>query len=164
LLICGATEEEEEEGDLGRKSKRLLLQLNVSQFSGLRPSTTLTADVARVLCNEPEILYYMCKNVFIHTVLLVKSLCLSKYYGMNTYRGVEVYLHVFFTLAPDRGEWSASRPGRFTPGKELPVPISNEARRALQPVWKRLRKTLPRLLLFYLYQNKISKIIMKSSQ
>jgi hypothetical protein len=21
------------------------------------------------------------------------------------------------------GEWSASRPGRFTPGKELPVPI-----------------------------------------
>jgi hypothetical protein len=30
---------------------------------------------------------------------------------MKTYRIVEVYLHEFYAL--DRGEWSASRPGRF---------------------------------------------------
>jgi hypothetical protein len=48
---------------------------------------------------------------------------------MKTYGGVDVYIHIFFTsslvgtstLVGD--EWSASRPGRFTPGKELPVPI-----------------------------------------
>jgi hypothetical protein len=28
----------------------------------------------------------------------------------------------FFTLAVDGGEWSASRPGRYDPGKEPPVP------------------------------------------
>jgi hypothetical protein len=29
--------------------------------------------------------------------------------------GVEIYLHVFLTSALDGGEWSASRPGCFTP-------------------------------------------------
>jgi hypothetical protein len=29
----------------------------------------------------------------------------------------------FLTSALDGGEWLASRPGRFTPGKEPPVPI-----------------------------------------
>jgi hypothetical protein len=29
---------------------------------------------------------------------------------------------MYLTSAVDGGEWSASRPGRFTPGKELPVP------------------------------------------
>jgi hypothetical protein len=33
-------------------------------------------------------------------------------------RTVEVYIHVFLTSEPVRGEWSLSRPGRFTPGKE----------------------------------------------
>ena len=32
--------------------------------------------------------------------------------------GVEVYLHSFLTSAVDGGEWSTSRPGRFTPLKE----------------------------------------------
>jgi hypothetical protein len=31
--------------------------------------------------------------------------------------GVEVYLHLFLTLALDGGEWSASRYGRFTRGE-----------------------------------------------
>jgi hypothetical protein len=38
---------------------------------------------------------------------------------MKVYRGVDAFLTL--TLAGD--EWSASRPGRFTPGKEPLVPI-----------------------------------------
>jgi hypothetical protein len=32
----------------------------------------------------------------------------------------EVQLQVFLTSALDGGEWSGSRPGRFTPGEETP--------------------------------------------
>jgi hypothetical protein len=40
------------------------------------------------------------------------------------------------TSALDGGWWSASRPGRaLPPGKELPVPIVQEAEWAPQPVW-----------------------------
>jgi hypothetical protein len=42
---------------------------------------------------------------------------------MKTYGGVDVEIHIFLTPALVGGEWSASRPGRFTPGKELPVLI-----------------------------------------
>jgi hypothetical protein len=42
---------------------------------------------------------------------------------MKTYGGVDVYIHILLTSALDGGEWSASRPGRSTPGKEAPVPI-----------------------------------------
>jgi hypothetical protein len=35
---------------------------------------------------------------------------------MKMYVGVEVQLHVFLTSVLVVGEWSASRPGRFTPG------------------------------------------------
>jgi hypothetical protein len=38
---------------------------------------------------------------------------------MKAYGGVEIYLHAFFTSALDGGEWSASRPGRFTAGTNL---------------------------------------------
>jgi len=51
------------------------------------------------------------------------SLCLIKYNAMKTYVGVEVRLHVFLTLVLYGGEWSASRPHHFTPGKEPLVPI-----------------------------------------
>jgi hypothetical protein len=33
---------------------------------------------------------------------------------------VDVQIHVFFTSAVVGGEWSASRPGRFTPGERAP--------------------------------------------
>jgi len=36
---------------------------------------------------------------------------------------VDVYLHAFLISALDGGEWSASRPGSFTLGKEPLVPI-----------------------------------------
>jgi hypothetical protein len=41
----------------------------------------------------------------------------------------------FFTSTLDEGEWSASRPGSFTPGKSPPVPIGWEAGWAPEPVW-----------------------------
>jgi hypothetical protein len=39
---------------------------------------------------------------------------------MKAYVGVDVQLHIFFILALVAGEWSASRPGRFTPGESTP--------------------------------------------
>jgi len=36
---------------------------------------------------------------------------------------VGVQLHITLISALDRGEWSASRPGCFTPGKDSPVHI-----------------------------------------
>jgi hypothetical protein len=36
---------------------------------------------------------------------------------MKTYGGVDSYTHVFLTSALVGGEWSASRPGSFTPGE-----------------------------------------------
>jgi hypothetical protein len=40
---------------------------------------------------------------------------------MKTYGGVDVETHVFLTSALVGGGYSASRPGRFTPGERAPV-------------------------------------------
>jgi hypothetical protein len=50
---------------------------------------------------------------------MVKSLCLTKYQAMKKYGGKEVQFHTFLTEALDWGEWSASRPGRFTSGERV---------------------------------------------
>jgi hypothetical protein len=39
---------------------------------------------------------------------------------MKAYGGVDVYIYVFLTSALTGGEWSASRPCRFTPGERAP--------------------------------------------
>jgi hypothetical protein len=39
---------------------------------------------------------------------------LIKHYAMKAYGGVDVWIHIFLTSALVGGEWSASRPGRFT--------------------------------------------------
>jgi hypothetical protein len=39
---------------------------------------------------------------------------------MKAYGGMDVLIHVFFTSALVRGEWSASQPSRFTPGERVP--------------------------------------------
>jgi hypothetical protein len=39
---------------------------------------------------------------------------------MNAYGVVDVLIHIFLTSALVVGEWSASRPGRFTPGERDP--------------------------------------------
>jgi hypothetical protein len=51
------------------------------------------------------------------------SLCLTKYHTVKTDGGMEVYLHVLLTSELDGGEWLASGPGRFNPGRKHPVPI-----------------------------------------
>jgi hypothetical protein len=38
---------------------------------------------------------------------------------MKTYEGVDAEIHEFLTSALVGDEWSASRPGRFTPGTHL---------------------------------------------
>jgi hypothetical protein len=38
-------------------------------------------------------------------------------HAMKAYRGTEVYLHSFSTLALDGGQYSTSRPGHFTYGE-----------------------------------------------
>jgi hypothetical protein len=39
---------------------------------------------------------------------------------MKACGGVDVYIHIFLTSALVGGEWSGSRPGRFTPWKRAP--------------------------------------------
>jgi hypothetical protein len=39
---------------------------------------------------------------------------------MKAYVEVNVYIHIFLTAALAGGEWSASLPGRFTPGERAP--------------------------------------------
>jgi hypothetical protein len=39
---------------------------------------------------------------------------------MKIYGGVVVWLHVFFTSALDRGEWSALCPSHFSPEERAP--------------------------------------------
>jgi hypothetical protein len=41
---------------------------------------------------------------------------LIKQYAMKAYGGVNVWIHIFYISALVGIEWSASRPGRFTPG------------------------------------------------
>jgi hypothetical protein len=36
---------------------------------------------------------------------------------MKKYGGMKVYFHAHLAVALQGGEWSASRPGRFTPGE-----------------------------------------------
>jgi len=43
---------------------------------------------------------------------------------MKVYCGVEIWLFTFLTSATHGGEWSASRPGRFTPRERAPGMIN----------------------------------------
>jgi hypothetical protein len=58
---------------------------------------------------------------------------------MKVYGGVGVQIYIFLTSALV-GEWSASRPGRFTPGKEPPVPIGEEVGWTPEPIWTLWRR------------------------
>jgi hypothetical protein len=74
---------------------------------------------------------------------------------MKTYWGMEVELHAFFTSALDGGEWSASRPGRFTPTERAPgthlLGGWEGPRAVLDAVMKR---KIPRIL-FWIYPVRI---------
>jgi hypothetical protein len=55
----------------------------------------------------------MCGTQIQSRIVIVWAMCME----------VEVYLHSFLNLVLDGGEWSASSPSRFTPGKNLPLHI-----------------------------------------
>jgi hypothetical protein len=68
---------------------------------------------------------------------------------MKAYGGVDVLIHVFLTSALAGGEWSASRPYRFTSGERAPhthwIGGSVVPRAGLDDVEKRKLFTLPEL-------------------
>jgi hypothetical protein len=68
---------------------------------------------------------------------------------MKAYGGADVYSHIFLTSALAGGEWSASRPDRFTPGERAPgthwIGDSVEPRADLDDAEKRKFLTLPGL-------------------
>jgi hypothetical protein len=68
---------------------------------------------------------------------------------MKAYGGVDIYIHIFLTSELAGGEWSVSRPGRFTPGEGAPGPhwIGGwvDPRAGLDDVEKRKFLTLPGL-------------------
>jgi hypothetical protein len=79
-------------------------------------------------------------------------------------------MHIFFTLALAGGEWSASRPGRFTPGERAPgthwIGGWVDPRAGLDNVEKRKFFTLPGLELQPLghsFYNKCYKTVTKHS-
>jgi hypothetical protein len=61
---------------------------------------------------------------------------------MKTYGGVNVQIHVFLASALVGGEWSDTRPGRFTPVEKPPVSIVYKGGWAPEPVWTTWRKEL----------------------
>jgi hypothetical protein len=68
---------------------------------------------------------------------------------MKAYGGVDVYIHIFLTSVLAVGEWSASRLGRFTPGKRANgthwIGSWVDPRAGLDDVEKRKFSTLPGL-------------------
>jgi hypothetical protein len=73
---------------------------------------------------------------------------------MKPYGGVDVLIHIFLTSALVGGEWSASRPSRFTPGERargahwIGGPVGPRA--GLDDVENRKHLTLPGLELQHL--------------
>jgi hypothetical protein len=68
---------------------------------------------------------------------------------MKTHGGVDVQIHIFLASALVGGEWSASRPCRFTPGERAPgtqwIGGWVGPRAGLNDVEKRKFLTLPEL-------------------
>jgi hypothetical protein len=64
------------------------------------------------------------------------SLCLSKYYVIQTFGGIDAEIHVFLTSALVGGDLSASRPAHFTSEKRGP---SSHWTGDWAPVWKTYR-------------------------
>jgi hypothetical protein len=68
---------------------------------------------------------------------------------MKAYGVVDVQIHVFLIWALIRGEWSVSRPSRFTPGERAPgthwIEGWVDPRVGLDDMEKRQFLTLPRL-------------------
>ena len=64
---------------------------------------------------------------------------------IKAYVGAEVEPQSFLSSGLDWGEWSTSRPGRFTPLKEDQVPTKQEAGSAPETTWRpwKKKKSIP---------------------
>jgi hypothetical protein len=56
----------------------------------------------------------------VSTVKVKFYLSLTKHHNLKMYLEVEVLVNEFLTSTMHGGEWSASHPGRFTPGERVP--------------------------------------------
>jgi hypothetical protein len=70
------------------------------------------------------------------------------HYAVKVYEEVDVQIHIFLTSPLVGGEWSASRPGSFTPGKWGPGTDWMDPRAGLDDVKKIKFLTLPGLELW----------------
>jgi hypothetical protein len=61
---------------------------------------------------------------------------------MKAYGGADVQIHIFLTSTLDGGEWSVSRPWRFTPAERAPLPIGQKVMWTPEPVQMTRRKFL----------------------
>jgi hypothetical protein len=59
---------------------------------------------------------------------------------MKAYGGMDVQIHIFLTSTLVGGEWSASRPARFTPGEKAPGTNLIRGWVASEPVWATWRR------------------------
>jgi hypothetical protein len=60
------------------------------------------------------------QNHIVFFVFTSSPCALTENHAKKVYWGAEVQLHAFLTSAIDGGEWSASRPYRFTPTERAP--------------------------------------------
>jgi len=58
-----------------------------------------------------------------HNHKMAKMIKLAPYKPWRHTMGLEVWPHSFITSAQDEGEWSTSRPGKFTSGKDTQYPL-----------------------------------------
>ena len=82
----------------------------------------------------------------VHSSILRQGQSKSKVHPITGHEGPEGLYRfsstLSLTLALDGGEWSAARPGCFTPGKD-PVPKVQEAGWAPGPVWTGAENLVP---------------------
>jgi hypothetical protein len=95
-----------------------------------------------VVKEEVNFLKIDCKSVYGQCSGMLYS-CRATHHG-DAWGERRYSSHSFLTSALERGEWSASRPGRtLPPGKEPPVPIVQEAGWAPEPVWSQRLEDKP---------------------
>jgi hypothetical protein len=66
------------------------------------------------------VLHYLNTGTLIKIIPIHIGESTTKHYAMKAYGEVNIYVHVFLTSGLVGGEWSASRPCRFTPGERAP--------------------------------------------
>jgi hypothetical protein len=101
-------------------TRSLIFARDLELFSTPHSRTTpniLANGFKSYVSQSHEALVIIHGTVGVYRVKVKSCPCLVNHHVMKPYWVVEVYLHAFLTSALDGGEWSASLPGRFTPGE-----------------------------------------------